>query len=90
MQSKTKPSMTAAERRHVEKLAQLDCIVCGASGVEIHEPEQGLWFAAMPLCSTCHRDPVFGWHGRRGNWKAAKMDEIKAIAATVRLLMEGK
>ena len=88
MQSKGKPSMTTAERRHVDKLSQLDCIVCGASGVEIHEPEQGLWFAAMPLCTICHRHPIFGWHGQRANWHSRKMTELTAINATVRKLME--
>lgn len=89
MQSKNKPRPTAAEREHIERLAQLSCCVCGSDGpVEVHEPEQGLWFAAMPLCVTCHRHPVYGWHGQRANWKAAKVGEIEAIAATVRMLME--
>ena len=88
MNSKNKPAPTAAERRHIERLKDLPCVVCGASEVEVHEPEQGLWFAAMPLCITCHRHPVYGWHGQRQNWKAAKLGELDAIAATVRLLME--
>lgn len=88
MRSKNKPAQTAAERRHVEKLAELCCVICGADGVEIHEPEQGLWFASMPLCPTCHRHPVYGWHGQRQNWKAIKFGELDAINATVRLLME--
>ena len=88
MKSKNKPAMTAAERRHVNKLAELPCAVCGANGVEIHEPEQGLWFAAMPLCATCHRDGKYGWHGQRMNWSARKMGELDAINATIRMLME--
>lgn len=88
MQSKNKPAPTAAERRHIAKLHELGCVICGADGVEIHEPEQGLWFAAIPLCPVCHRDPKYGWHGQRLNWKARKMGELDAIAATVRLLME--
>ncbi len=87
VKSKNKPSMTVAEREHVDKLAQLDCIICGAAGVEVHEPEQGLWFISMPLCPTCHRHPVYGWHGERRNWKARKMDELDAINATIRRLM---
>lgn len=88
MMSKNKPAPTVAEREHIEKLAELDCIVCGGSPVEIHEPEQGLWFAAMPLCQVCHRDSKRGWHGQRLNWKARKWTEIDAINATVRLLMQ--
>jgi hypothetical protein len=88
MQSANKPTMTAAERRHVAKLKELLCVICGAEGVEIHEPEQGLWFAAIPLCPVCHRDNKYGWHGQRLNWKARKLGELDAINATVRMLME--
>jgi hypothetical protein len=86
LQSRNKPKPTAAEKRHIERLAQLPCVVCGADGVEIHEPEQGLWFVAMPLCPTCHRDPKYGWHGQRLNWKAVKYGELDAINATIRML----
>ena len=88
MQSKNKPKPTVAEAAHIAKLAELPCVVCGASPVEIHEPEQGLWFAAMPLCSVCHRDNKRGIHGLKLNLKARKWTEIDAINATVRLLME--
>lgn len=90
MQSRNKPVPTAAEKRHIDRLKELPCVVCGASGVEVHEPAQGLWFAAMPLCATCHRHPVYGWHGQKANWRAVKLDELGAIAATVRLLMEAR
>lgn len=87
MQSRNKSAPTVAEREHIAKLKELACVICGAREVEVHEPEQGLWFAAVPLCTTCHRHPVYGWHGQRQNWKARKMGELEAIAATVRLLM---
>jgi hypothetical protein len=90
LQSKNKPAPNAAERRHIERLKELDCIICGGGPVEIHEPEQGLWFAAMPLCAVCHRDPKRGWHGQRLNWKAVKYGELDAINATVRMLSESK
>ena len=80
MQSKNKPKQTIEEREHVQRLAQMPCIICDEQGVEIHEPEQGLWFASLPLCPTCHRDSVRGWHGRRMNWKAAGVhNEIQAL-----------
>jgi hypothetical protein len=87
LQSKNKPRPTVAEQAHIERLSELDCIVCGGAPVEIHEPEQGLWFASMPLCGVCHRDKKRGWHGERLNWKAKKWTELDAINATVRLLM---
>ena len=42
---------------------------------EVHEPEQGLWFASMPLCTACHRGPE-GWHGTRLRWKLRKVSEL--------------
>lgn len=86
MHSKNKPAQTAAERRHVAKVAALPCSVCGDTGpVEVHEPEQGLWFASIPLCIPCHRGPD-GWHGTRLRWKLRKVTELQAIDKTNRAL----
>ena len=86
MHSKNKSAQTAAERRHVAKVAALPCVVCGASGPsEVHEPEQGLWFASIPLCMPCHRGPE-GWHGTRLRWKLRKVTELQAIDKTNRAL----
>ena len=90
MQSKGKPAPTVAEREHISRIKAMPCIVCGAEPVECHEPEQGLWFASVPLCAVCHRDNKRGWHGERLNFKARKWTELDAINATVRLLMESK
>jgi len=87
MQSRNKPRQTAAEARHVAKLAEQPCAVCGDQPVEIHEPEQGLWFASMPLCVPCHRGPE-GWHGTRLRWKLRKINELQAIDKTYRMLAE--
>ena len=84
MQSKNKPPMTAAERRHVSAVKQLGCVVCDAPGPsEAHEPEQGAWFTSIALCPACHRGPT-GWHGTRDRWKNARMTEIQAINETLR------
>lgn len=86
MRSKNKPAQTKAERDHVARIAELACIVCGDdSGSEVHEPEQGLWFASMPLCAACHRGPQ-GWHGNRLRWSMRKMTELKAINNTIERL----
>lgn len=82
MQSKNKPAQTAIERAHVEKVAQIDCVVCDASPVEVHEPEQGLWMVSIGVCPACHRGPD-GWHGTRKRWALRKMDELKAINRTL-------
>lgn len=89
MQSKNKPSMTAAERRHVTMIKEMDCVVCGASGPsECHEIEQGQWFTSMPLCPSCHRNNFSGIHGQKRAWIVRKMDELSALNETIRKLTE--
>ncbi len=86
MKSKNKKSKTAAEKAHTERVAALPCAVCGTyDGSEVHEPEQGMWFIAIPLCAPCHRGPE-GWHGTRQRWSLRKMTELKAINETLRML----
>lgn len=86
MNSKNKPAQTKAERQHSDRVAALDCVVCDAPGPsEVHEPEQGLWFASVPLCEPCHRGNQ-GWHGTRLRWSLRKMTELKAIDETHRRL----
>ena len=89
MQSKNKPSMTAAERRHVAKIKQMDCVVCGASGPsECHEINQGQWFTSMPLCADCHRGGLNGLHGQKRIWSVKRLDELSALNVTIQRLME--
>lgn len=84
MRSKNKPAPNVAEKRHIERVAALDCVVCGESGPsEVHEPEQGAWFAAIALCPACHRGSD-GWHGTRRRWTLRRINEIQAINETVR------
>jgi hypothetical protein len=85
MQSKNKPRPTAVEALHIERLAQLPCVVDGLGPVEVHEFEQGQWFTAVPLCYECHRG-THGWHGTRQRWTLARMDMLKAINETLRKL----
>ena len=84
MKSKNKKAPSVQERRHIERVANLPCVVCGENGPsEVHEPEQGLWFASIALCPACHRGSD-GWHGTRKRWALRRMDEIKAINETVK------
>jgi hypothetical protein len=88
--SKNKPKPTAAEAEHIAKVAEMNCIVCEAPGPsEVHEPEQGLWFASMPLCAACHRGPE-GWHGTRLRWKLRKVSELSAINETIKELKRSR
>lgn len=88
MQSKNKPAMTAAERAHVDRIRQMECAVCAASGPsEAHEPKQGSWFLSIPLCASCHRDGFNGLHGQRRAWAVRKLDELDALNITIKRLM---
>ena len=80
MRAKYKPTMTKAEREHVAQLASQPCAVCDAPGPsEVHEPHQGLWMVAIPLCPECHRGGE-GWHGTRLRWTLRKVfDELQAL-----------
>lgn len=83
MRSKNKRRQTTSEAEHAAKVAACDCVVCDAPGPsEVHEPDQGLWFASIALCAACHRGPQ-GWHGYRDRWKLRHMDELKAINRTL-------
>ncbi len=84
MQSKNKAPMTAAERRHIDRVKSCDCAVCDTAGPsDAHEIEQGQWFTAISLCRSCHMDPVFGIHGQKRMWIIKKLDELKALNITL-------
>ncbi|PUE21843.1 hypothetical protein B9Z43_01285 [Limnohabitans sp. MMS-10A-192] len=91
MQSKNKRPPTVAERRHIEAVKALPCSVCDANGpCDAHEIKQGQWFSAVALCKECHQGPLMGWHGQKRAWAIRKMDELDALAVTVRRLFESK
>jgi len=88
VQSKNKKTPNAAERRHIARIKEMDCVVCGAAGPsECHEINQGQWFTSMPLCPSCHRGSLMGIHGQRRAWAIAKMDELDALNVTIERLM---
>ena len=89
MQSKNKKAPTVAEREHIERVKEMDCGVCDSPGPsEVHEIEQGLWFASIPLCPDCHRGHFNGLHGQKRAWAVRKLTELVVLANTVEKLME--
>ena len=91
MHSKNKRQPTVAERRHITAVKELPCSVCDQSGPsDAHEIKQGQWWTSVALCKDCHQGSVMGWHGQKRAWVIRKMDELDALAVTVRRLMEGK
>jgi hypothetical protein len=83
----TKP--TERERRHMAKVKELPCSVCGLPGPsEAHHIKQSNAYTCLALCESCHRSPVNGLHGQRRMWAVNKMEELDALAVTIENLMK--
>ena len=75
---------TKAEKRYLDRVAELPCVVCGAHGVHIHHAREGQgmgqraqnWLA-IALCPSCHAGPR-GIHGDKSVLRQEKLDEINA------------
>lgn len=79
---------TARERRHIARIKAMACIVCGQDGPsDAHHIDQSDAFSCLPLCKSCHTGRN-GIHGERHMWKLKKLDETKALARTLRALVE--
>ena len=88
MQSRNKPAPTAAERRHIERIKAMACVLCDAPGPsECHEIEQGQWFTSVALCADCHRGKRNGLHGERAMWRVTKHTELSALNETLRRVL---
>jgi hypothetical protein len=92
--------MTKDEKKHLDLLSQLGCVVCsrlgyGATPAEIHHPRKGTGLAlrashydAIPLCTEHHRGQS-GVHGMgtKGFAKHYGFDESDLLETT-KLLLE--
>ena len=83
---------TSAERRHMDRVAQLPCACCGVSGVHIHHIREGHGmsqrannFLTIPLCPDCHTGPN-GIHGNKSLLRIQKLDELELLAKTLEQL----
>jgi len=95
--------LTKDEKKHLDLLSQLGCIVCarlgyGATPAEIHHPRNGTGLAlrashydAIPLCLEHHRGQS-GVHGMgtKGFAKHYGFDESDLLETTKLLLEELK
>lgn len=87
--------MTAAERRHIERVKALPCAVCNAAGPsDFHHILQGRTpgkrsptFTGIPLCKDCHQGSLNGIHGQRRMWSVMKADELTCLSNTIERLM---
>lgn len=78
---------TKAEREHVGRVKELPCSVCDAAGPsDAHHIEQGLHWAVVALCKSCHQGQKLGWHGDKVMWNIRKMQELDALNVTIKRL----
>ena len=83
---------TKNEKKWMDKVAQLPCVVCGTEGVHLHHIREGLGMAqrasnylVVPLCPPCHTGPS-GVHGDRSLMRIQKMSELDMLAKTIEAL----
>lgn len=85
---------TKAESRHIERVKELNCSVCDASGPsDAHHILAGRIpgrkspnFCVIPLCKDCHQGSHNGIHGERRIWDVLKVSELDCLAATIERL----
>lgn len=81
--------MSAAGRRHMSRVAELPCALCGAHGVHVHHIREGVGmgqrqsdFLTIPLCPSCHTGKG-GVHGDKTMLRLHKKDELDLLAYTI-------
>lgn len=85
MRTKNAKAITAAESRYIAIVKNLECSVCDQAGpCDAHHVKQGQHYTVVALCKSCHQGALMGWHGQRRMWAIKKMDELDALAVTVR------
>ena len=81
-------NLTIRERKHLLRIKEMDCIVCGASGPSsAHHVLQHQQYLCLPLCHDCHQNPRLGIHGERYAWKLRKMNELLALNLLIERLV---
>lgn len=83
---------TKAEKRYMDRVASLPCVLCGAHGVQVHHVREGQGMAqrsqnwlTVALCPDCHTGSA-GIHGNRNRLRLQKLDEIDLLAKTIEAL----
>lgn len=86
--------MSAASKRHMERVAELPCALCGDSPVQVHHARTGEsaggaqrasdWLT-LPVCPDCHTGS-HGLHGNRAMLKIKNITELAIVAETLEKL----
>lgn len=83
---------TAGMKKHMNRVAELPCCTCGATGVQLHHVREGQGMAqrasnwlVVPLCPPCHTGSR-GVHGDRSMMRIKKLTELDMLAMTLERL----
>ena len=81
--------VVAKDKRYMNRVAELPCVVCGTHGVQLHHVREGQGmaqrasnFLVVPLCPDCHTGPN-GIHGDKSLMRIQKLDEMDLLAKTI-------
>lgn len=81
--------MNKAEKRHLDRIHEMQCCTCGAVGVEAHHIRTGQGMGqraghmlTIPLCKACHTGPS-GVHGDKAIMRAQKLTELDLLDETL-------
>ena len=81
--------MSLAAKRHMGRVAELPCCLCGAMPVEVHHVleeripgRRGPDWITIPLCPGCHRGPE-GIHGTKAMLRVSRKTEMELVAETL-------
>lgn len=84
--------MSAAAKRHLARVHEVPCVLCGASPVEAHHAREGLGMSqrandwlTIAACADCHRGPL-GIHGDKSLLRIQKVSEMDLLARTLEAL----
>ena len=86
--------MSESARRHIGRVKELGCAVCGASGPsDAHHILEGRtpgrkspdWLC-IPLCKDCHQGSRNGIHGMKIMWNVMKKTEAICLNDTLEIL----
>jgi hypothetical protein len=84
---------TAAAKRHMGRVSELPCCLCGVGRVHVHHILQGRtpgvrspdWLT-IPVCDDCHQGERNGIHGQQVMLKVSKTTEHQLLNDTLEAL----
>ncbi len=79
---------TAAEKRHMARVAELSCAACGKWGVHVHHIRAERIkhnFLVIPLCPSCHLGD-FSIHKSKRQFEGVHGSELHLLAQTIERL----